>query len=79
MDKKIPDIDYLKYLFRWNLLPSIILLGGIYIILDFRYTDLSFYLSLVGVFSLALWANHNHPKSYGDYLKIQNKKDELIK
>ncbi|MCX6702958.1 MAG: hypothetical protein NTW60_03780 [Candidatus Wolfebacteria bacterium] len=62
-------IEYLRYLLRWNFLPAIILFGGIYVALDARCTDFGFYLSLLGVFSLALWANHNRPKSYSDYLK----------
>lgn len=69
LKEKLPDVEYLGYLFRWNLLPAIILFGGIYVALDFRYTELGFYLSLVGVFSLALWANHDRPGSYSDYLK----------
>jgi len=68
-------IEYLRYLLRWNLLPAIILFGGIYVVVDFRHTELGFYLSLVGVFSLALWANHNRPKSYGDYLKNIKQKE----
>lgn len=71
-------IEYLRYLLRWNFLPAIILLGGIYVVLDFRNTELNFYLSLIGVFSLALWANHNHPKSYCDYLKnIEQRETEI--
>lgn len=62
-------IEYLRYLLRWNLLPAVILFGGIYVAFDLQHTDFGFYLSLVGVFSLALWANHNRPKSYSDYLK----------
>ncbi|MFH1162262.1 MAG: hypothetical protein V1696_03240 [Candidatus Jorgensenbacteria bacterium] len=69
-------IEHLRYLLRWNLLPSIILFGGIYVVLDLRYTELGFLLSLVGVFSLALWANHNRPKSYSDYLKNIEQKEE---
>jgi len=71
-------IEYLRYLLRWNLLPAIILFGGIYVAVELRYTELGFYLSLVGVVSLALWANHNHPKSYGNYLKnIEQKEKEI--
>jgi len=69
-------IEYLRYLLRWNFLPAIILFGGIYITLDLRYTELGFLLSLVGVFSLALWANHNRPKSYNYYLKKMGQKEE---
>jgi len=70
LKEKLSDkIEYLRYFLRWNFWPALILFGGIYIVLDFRYTELAFYLSLVGVLSLALWANHNRPKSYSDYLK----------
>lgn len=75
-------IEYLRYLFRWNLLPAIILFGGIYMAVDFRHTELGFYLSLIGVFSLALWANNNRPKSFREYLKnIEQKtvEDEELK
>ena len=70
-------IEYLRYLLRWDFLPAIILLGGIYVATEGRYTELGFYLSLIGVASLALWANHDRPKSYGDYLKnIEQKREE---
>jgi len=59
-------------------LPAIILFGGIYVASDFRHTELGFYLSLVGVFSLALWANRNRPKSYGDYIKNIEQKETGI-
>ncbi len=73
-------IEYLRYLLRWVFLPAIILFGGIYVAAELRYTELGFYLSLVGVVSLALWANHNRPKSYGDYLKdIEQKQIEIEK
>ena len=69
MENFSKKIEYLKYLLRWNLLPAIILFGGIYLAIEGRHTELGFYLSIIGVFSLALWASHNRPESYGHYIK----------
>jgi len=69
MKEKSSDIvEYLSYWFRWNFLPAFIIIGGIYIIGNSN-KRLVYLIAFVGIFSLALWANHDRPKSYNDYLK----------
>jgi len=61
------------YFFRWNFLPGFIIIGGIYLISN-ASKEIVYIIAIIGIISLALWANHNHPKSYVHYFKNEQKK-----
>jgi len=70
MNKK--SLNKIEYFLRWNFLSGFILIGGMYLIMNSSENSVRF-IAMIGVISLALWANHDRPESYSDYLKNEQK------